>query len=89
MHQRDNRRLIDTLKGLRDLGNTIIVVEHDEEMIREADFIVDIGPGAGLHGGEIVAAGNLETIIKEPASITGHYLSGQKQISVPINAARA
>ena len=83
LHQRDNRRLIDTLKGLRDLGNTIIVVEHDEEMIREADFIVDIGPGAGLHGGEIVAAGNLETIIKEPASITGHYLSGQKQISVP------
>ena len=83
LHQRDNRRLIDTLKGLRDLGNTIIVVEHDEEMIREADFIVDIGPGAGLHGGEIVAAGNLETIIKEPASITGHYLSGQKQINVP------
>ena len=83
LHQRDNRRLIDTLKGLRDLGNTIIVVEHDEEMIREADFIVDIGPGAGLHGGEIVAAGNLETIINEPASITGHYLSGQKQISVP------
>ena len=58
LHQRDNRRLIETLKGLRDLGNTVIVVEHDEEMIREADFIVDIGPGAGVHGGEVVVGGN-------------------------------
>ena len=83
LHQRDNRRLIDTLKGLRDLGNTVIVVEHDEEMIREADFIVDIGPGAGVHGGHIVKAGTLTEIIEEPASITGQYLSGKQRIAVP------
>ncbi len=83
LHQRDNRRLIDTLKGLRDLGNTVIVVEHDEEMIREADFVVDIGPGAGVHGGRIVKAGTLAEIIAEPDSITGQYLSGEKQIVVP------
>jgi excinuclease ABC subunit A len=83
LHQRDNRRLLDTLKGLRDLGNTVIVVEHDEEMIREADFIVDIGPGAGTHGGAIVAAGSLPTILQNPDSITGQYLSGVRQIKPP------
>ena len=83
LHQRDNRRLIDTLKGLRDLGNTLIVVEHDEEMIREADYIIDIGPGAGSHGGEIVAAGDLKTIMESPASLTGQYLSGKRRIPVP------
>lgn len=83
LHQRDNRRLIEALKGLRDLGNTVIVVEHDEEMIREADFIVDIGPGAGVHGGEIVCAGTLEDVLNEPKSITGQYLSGAKRILVP------
>jgi excinuclease ABC subunit A len=83
LHQRDNRRLLDTLKGLRDLGNTVIVVEHDEEMIREADFIVDIGPGAGVHGGKVVAAGQLEDIMKSPASLTGQYLSGVKAITPP------
>jgi excinuclease ABC subunit A len=83
LHQRDNRRLLDTLKGLRDLGNTVIVVEHDEEMIREADFIVDIGPGAGVHGGTVVAAGQLEDILKSPASLTGQYLSGVKAITPP------
>jgi excinuclease ABC subunit A len=83
LHQRDNRRLINTLKGLRDLGNTVIVVEHDEEMIREADFIVDIGPGAGVHGGHIVKAGTLAEIIAEPVSITGQYLSGKLRIEVP------
>ena len=83
LHQRDNERLLNTLKGLRDLGNTVIVVEHDEEMIREADFIVDIGPGAGVHGGEIVAAGDLATIMAEPKSITGRYLSGKSFIPVP------
>jgi excinuclease ABC subunit A len=83
LHQRDNRRLIDTLKGLRNIGNTVIVVEHDEEMIREADFIVDIGPGAGVHGGHVVKAGTLHEIIAEPDSITGQYLSGKLRIDVP------
>jgi excinuclease ABC subunit A len=83
LHQRDNRRLLDTLKGLRDLGNTVIVVEHDEEMIREADYIVDIGPGAGVHGGTVVAAGPLETILQCPASLTGQYLTGTRAIPLP------
>ena len=83
LHQRDNRRLIETLKGLRDLGNTLIVVEHDEEMIREADHIVDIGPGAGTHGGEVVAAGDLKKIINCPESLTGQYLSGKRRIPIP------
>ncbi len=83
LHQRDNRRLIEALKDLRDLGNTLIVVEHDEEIIREADYIIDIGPGAGSHGGEIVAAGDLETIMNCPASLTGQYLSGKRRIPVP------
>jgi excinuclease ABC subunit A len=83
LHQRDNRRLISTLKEMRDLGNTLIVVEHDEETIREADFIVDIGPGAGIHGGEIVATGTIDDIINSPRSITGQYLSGKKFIPCP------
>jgi excinuclease ABC subunit A len=83
LHQRDNQRLIDTLVRLRDLGNTVIVVEHDEETIRVADHIVDIGPGAGEHGGEIVAAGPLDAIVGEPRSITGRYLSGERSIAVP------
>ena len=83
LHQRDNQRLIDTMLRLRDLGNTVLVVEHDEETIRVADHIVDIGPGAGEHGGEVVAQGTLEDIIAEPRSITGAYLSGKKTIAVP------
>ena len=83
LHQRDNDRLLETLKHLRDLGNTLIVVEHDEDTMRAADFIVDVGPGAGSHGGEIVAAGTLQDIIANPRSITGQYLSGVKKIPVP------
>jgi excinuclease ABC subunit A len=83
LHQRDNARLIRTLLGMRDLGNTILVVEHDEETIRTADWIVDIGPGAGEHGGEIVAEGTIDDILKEPRSITGAYLSGRRRIPVP------
>ncbi len=83
LHQRDNDKLIATLKRLRDLGNTLIVVEHDEDTIRQADFLVDIGPGAGVHGGELVACGTMEDVMAEPRSITGQYLSGKKQIKVP------
>ena len=83
LHQRDNDKLLQTLKRLRDLGNTLIVVEHDEDTMRAADYIVDVGPGAGCHGGEIVASGTLEDIIAEPSSITGQYLSGVKKIPVP------
>jgi excinuclease ABC subunit A len=83
LHQRDNDKLLMTLKRLRDLGNTLIVVEHDEDTMRAADFIVDVGPGAGCHGGQIVAAGTLEDVIATPDSITGQYLSGVKQIPVP------
>ncbi|NLM37775.1 MAG: excinuclease ABC subunit UvrA, partial [Firmicutes bacterium] len=83
LHQRDNRRLINALLNLRDLGNTLIVVEHDEEMMRAADYLVDIGPGAGAHGGEVVAAGDLQAITGCPHSVTGAYLSGQRQIPVP------
>jgi excinuclease ABC subunit A len=83
LHQRDNRRLIDTLTRLRDLGNTVIVVEHDEETIRESDYIVDIGPGAGEHGGEIVYAGPVKGIERAKGSITGDYLSGRKSIPLP------
>lgn len=83
LHQRDNDKLIATLQHLRDLGNTLIVVEHDEDTIRQADYIVDVGPGAGIHGGEIVAQGSVADIMKEPRSITGQYLSGKKKISVP------
>ncbi|MBU1027027.1 MAG: excinuclease ABC subunit UvrA [Candidatus Margulisbacteria bacterium] len=83
LHQRDNKRLIATLHRLRDLGNTIIVVEHDEETMRCADFLVDIGPGAGTHGGEIVASGSLSNVLAEKRSITGKYLSGRQKIEVP------
>ena len=83
LHQRDNDRLLETLKRLRDLGNTVIVVEHDEDAIRTADHIVDLGPGAGVHGGEIVAQGTLADILANPASLTGQYLSGAREIAVP------
>ncbi|ACJ19009.1 excinuclease ABC subunit UvrA [Coxiella burnetii] len=83
LHQRDNERLLKTLKRLRDLGNTVIVVEHDEDAIRTADYVVDIGPGAGVHGGEIVAEGSPSEIMKNPRSLTGQYLSGKKTIPVP------
>ena len=83
LHQRDNDRLIATLRHLTDLGNTLIVVEHDEDTMREADYVVDIGPQAGIHGGEIVAQGTLDEILENPNSLTGQYLSGKKQINVP------
>ena len=83
LHQRDNDKLLNTLKSLRDLGNTLIVVEHDEDTMLAADYVVDIGPGAGSHGGEVVACGTAEEIMKVPESITGQYLSGEKQIPVP------
>ena len=83
LHQRDNGRLLDTLKHLRDQGNTVIVVEHDEEAIREADYVFDIGPGAGVHGGEVVAKGTPAEIAANPASLTGQYLKGAREISVP------
>ena len=83
LHQRDNGKLIGTLKNLRELGNSVIVVEHDEETMREADFIVDIGPGAGIHGGEVVAAGTPEEVAACERSITGDYLSGRREIRVP------
>ena len=84
LHQRDNQRLIDTLVRLRDLGNTLIVVEHDEETIRTADWVVDIGPGAGEHGGRIVVSGPYEELISQPESITGAYLSGRLEIEAPL-----
>ena len=83
LHQRDNARLLNTLTRLRDLGNTVIIVEHDEEAIRAADHIVDIGPGAGVHGGEIVASGSLADILKTKKSVTGQFLSGKRQIEIP------
>jgi len=83
LHQRDNLRLINTLKRLRDIGNTVIVVEHDEEMIRSADYILDLGPGAGVHGGYLVAQGPLETILNAPDSLTGQYLNHKKSIPIP------
>ena len=83
LHQRDNRRLIETLTHLRDLGNTLIVVEHDEDTIRTADWIVDIGPGAGEHGGEIVVSGNYEALVSNKKSITGAYIAGRKKIDIP------
>ncbi|TVR73778.1 MAG: excinuclease ABC subunit UvrA [Sphaerobacteraceae bacterium] len=85
LHQRDNARLIQTLISLRDLGNTLVVVEHDEETIRAADWVVDIGPGAGEHGGHIIATGDVTDIEKAPDSLTGQYLSGKKQIEIPEN----
>ena len=83
LHQRDNDKLLDTLRRLRDLGNTLIVVEHDEDTMRSADYIIDVGPGAGVHGGHIVAAGTPEEVMANPASLTGKYLSGKRYIAVP------
>jgi excinuclease ABC subunit A len=89
LHQRDNDRLLDTLKNLRDLGNTVIVVEHDEDAIRAADHLVDMGPGAGVHGGVIVAQGTPEEVMREPASLTGQYLAGIRNIPVPTKRRKA
>ena len=83
LHQRDNRRLLNTLTKLRDLGNTLIVVEHDEETIRSADYVLDVGPGAGVHGGEIVAAGNVDDIEAADRSVTGDFLAGRRRIEPP------
>ena len=81
LHQRDNARLLETLKRLRDLGNTVIVVEHDEDAIRAADYVVDVGPGAGVHGGRIVAEGTPADIMANPNSLTGQYLTGVREIA--------
>ena len=88
LHPRDNARLLNTLKGLRDLGNTVLVVEHDDETIRAADWIVDLGPAAGEHGGQVVAEGTPKQILAHPKSLTGAYLSGRKQVADPEEAAR-
>ncbi|MEA2823961.1 MAG: excinuclease subunit, partial [Alphaproteobacteria bacterium] len=89
LHQRDNERLLDSLKGLRDLGNTVIVVEHDDEAIRTADYVIDMGPGAGIHGGHVVAEGLPDDIMENPKSLTGQYLSGARQIPLPHQRRRA
>ena len=89
LHQRDNRKILETLQHLRDLGNTLVVVEHDEETIRSADWVVDMGPGAGLHGGDVVAEGPPDAIARNPASITGRYLSGDLKIEVPASRRRS
>ena len=83
LHQRDNAKLLETLRRLRDLGNSVIVVEHDEDAILTADHVVDVGPGAGIHGGEIVAQGTADEIMADPKSLTGQYLSGRLQVPVP------
>jgi len=83
LHARDNRRLLNTLTELRDIGNTVLVVEHDRETIEQADFVVDLGPGAGVHGGEVVAVGKPSTIKKCKTSITGQYLTGARHIETP------
>jgi excinuclease ABC subunit A len=83
LHQRDNDRLLATLKHLRDLGNSVIVVEHDQDAILAADYVVDMGPGAGEHGGQVVAQGTPEDIRRAPHSLTGHYLAGHRQIPMP------
>ena len=84
LHQRDNDRLIGTLQSMRDIGNTLIVVEHDEDTMMAADYLIDIGPGAGVAGGEIVSAGTPEKVMNDPNSLTGQYLSGKKFIPLPI-----
>jgi excinuclease ABC subunit A len=89
LHQRDNARLLQSLKNLRDLGNTVLVVEHDEEAIRTADYVIDMGPGAGIHGGHVVAEGTPSEVISNPASLTGQYLSGIRQIPIPARRRRA
>src|SRR5690625_2318514 len=83
LHQRDNERLLRTLIHLRDIGNTVIVVEHDEDAIRRADHIIDIGPGAGVHGGESIAQGDIEAIMASEESITGQYLTGRRESATP------
>src|SRR5690606_6380851 len=83
LHQRDNDRLLKTLFHLRDLGNTVLVVEHDEDAIRSADHLIDIGPGAGVHGGQVIAQGKPEEVFANPNSITGQYMSGAKSIEIP------
>src|SRR5690606_15894016 len=83
LHPRGNHRFLDTLRRLRDLGNTVIVVEHDEDAIRTADHVVDIGPGAGVHGGEVVAEGTPDEVMANPKSLTGQYLTGMLQIDIP------
>ena len=83
LHQRDNERLLKTLENLRNLGNTVLIVEHDEEAIRRADYIIDVGPGAGVHGGTIVAQGRIDDILTNPQSITGQFLNGDKKIITP------
>ncbi len=88
LHQRDNAKLIATLTRLRDLGNTVLVVEHDEETIRTADWVVDIGPGAGEHGGEIIANGRLENVLAEPRSVTGAFLRGDRRGPGPRGASQ-
>ncbi len=89
LHQRDNDRLLATLRTLRDLGNTLIVIEHDEDTMRTADVVVDIGPGAGAEGGEILTSGTLDDVMKNPQSETGAYLSGRKFIPIPAPPARS
>ena len=88
LHQRDNQRLLGSLKGLRDLGNSVLVVEHDEEAILTADYVIDMGPAAGVHGGEVVAEGTPAEIMAAPQSLTGQYLTGAREIPVPESAAR-
>jgi len=83
LHQRDNARLLATLKRLRDLGNTVLVVEHDEETIRAADHLIDLGPGAGKHGGEVIASGTVDEVLRNPGSITAQYLNGTRRIAMP------
>src|SRR5207248_9447981 len=83
LHQRDNGKLIETLERLRSLGNTVLVVEHDEQMMRAADWLVDMGPGAGEHGGHVVAQGSASAVERNPASVTGRFLSGERSIAVP------
>ncbi|PLR99105.1 excinuclease ABC subunit UvrA [Bacillus sp. T33-2] len=89
LHQRDNDRLIDTLKNMRDIGNTLIVVEHDEDTMLAADYLIDIGPGAGVHGGEVISAGTPEQVMNDPASLTGQYLAGKKFIPLPLERRKA
>ena len=84
LHQRDNDRLISSLKKMRDLGNSLIVVEHDDETMKQADYLVDMGPGAGVYGGKVMAAGTPEEVMKNPHSLTGEYLSGKKIVPVPL-----
>src|SRR5690606_10045178 len=89
LHQRDNARLLATLRQLRDLGNTVIVVEHDEETMREADYLIDLGPGAGRHGGIVVAEGTVEEVVANPKSLTGRYLSGAATVEIPAERRKA